>query len=143
MCALWIQRSNYLSFFLYRKTNSFFVRKKKSRSTDKKYKHQQTKNSDFITDAKDGKKYKEVREINGGEYDVNLLWNIDGVALSNSSGEVLYPTQFAILEIEPELRPFYINVYVTWCYLQKPDMNIYLKIFVDKIKKIDEQEGIA
>ena len=75
-----------------------------------KYKQQRHNNADLITDFCDGTGYKTLqRAVN--QYDINLIWNTDGVSPSKSFGVSFYPFQIVLREImKPSLRSSFISV---------------------------------
>lgn len=94
-------------------------------------------NRHIIADITDGSEYRRVNSrINRGPYDLTLILNTDGVALSKSSKTHTWPLMFTIAELPEHLRDIFIIPIGLWCdHKCKPSMNTFLKPFCEKLKK--------
>lgn len=84
----------------------------------------------FICDIQDGEKYKEAKQHLNGPYDITLVWNTDGIAMSGSSNQEMWPILATMCEIPPRLRPSFMLVCGVYVGAKAPDMNVFLKPFV-------------
>lgn len=92
-----------------------------------KHREQQRINDGSINDIVDGTIYQSVSQNLDGPYDVALLWNTDGVAMSDSSNQELWPILGTIVNIPPKLRQSFIVVLGVYVGKVKPDMNVFLE----------------
>jgi len=97
----------------------------------------------FICDITDGAEYGKVWEnLNKTDVDLTLLWNTDGVQLSESSNIDLWPIQLTICEIPPHLREYYLVVCAICVSASKPDLKTLLRPFALQMKEIYEKGGV-
>jgi len=87
----------------------------------------------IIKDIRDGEEFMKVKSECTGKYDITLLWNTDGVDLSESSHVKMWPVQAVICEVPYYLRPKFTFVCLVWIEHCKPKMNMYLKPFVKSL----------
>ncbi|KAL7306167.1 hypothetical protein TKK_0001613 [Trichogramma kaykai] len=77
------------------------------------------------------------KEIMKGDNDVMLLWNTDGLPVSNSSNGQVWLVQARIVNIPPENRynfRFVCGVY--YSTQSKPTMTAFLRPFVDSLNRL-------
>ena len=82
-----------------------------------------------IRDVFDGEQYK---GINKGSNDVSFSFNTDGCQAWNSSKTSVWPLYIAVNELLPEVRFKNILLVGLWVGKKHPDMNVFLKPFVDQ-----------
>lgn len=102
------------------------------------YREHPSRKFGHICDIADGTEYKKVKAHLLNPYDLVLLWNTDGVALSSSSKVKLWPVLCTIAEVPPRLRSSFIVVAGVWVSNEDPDMNVYLKPFVNSLENLWE-----
>ena len=97
------------------------------------YTDKQRRDSNFVSDITSGSSYKELKNtVLINDYDLCLLWNVDGLPISNSSKGQVYLVQVQILNVHPSHRNDFR--YVTSIYYsreKKPNMMSFLRRFVD------------
>ena len=103
------------------------------------YREHPSKKMGHICDITDGSEYKKVKDYLPNPYDLILLWNTDGVALSSSSKQDLWPVLCTICEVPPRLRSSFIIVAGVYVSGKDPDMNVFLRPFSDSLKTLWEQ----
>jgi hypothetical protein len=96
------------------------------------------KKEGHICDIQDGSAYKSVKEKLQGQYDLILLSNSDGVALSGSSNRELWLLLATICEVPIRLRPSYMMVCGIYVGTQKPNMNEYMSYYVKSLQDLYE-----
>lgn len=96
----------------------------------------------FICDIVDGAEYKKVKEHLPNLYDLILLWNTDGLALSSSSQQEMWLVLATICEVPPRLRSSFMVIAGVYVGKKKPDMNVFLKPFSDSLLKLYE-DGVS
>jgi len=110
-----------------------------------KYKNLRSTASDSqkekLCDILDGTEYKRVKTYADGQYDITLVWNTDGVSLSDSSDVKFYPLLCTIGKVAPRLRSRYLIVNAVWVDASAPTMSVFLKPFVEELKEIHEAGG--
>ncbi|XP_065222034.1 uncharacterized protein LOC135846716 [Planococcus citri] len=94
----------------------------------------------------------EYSDVNDGEYcknnqnisktDVTLQLNTDGVSIFDSSNKSLWPIQVLINNLPLLLRRKYLLLCGLWFGKNKPDMNMYLRLFVEEMKQLYD-DGIV
>ena len=89
----------------------------------------------YICDINDGAVYKSVKQHLHGPYDIVLVLNTDGVAMSKSSKQEMWLVLGTVCEIPPKLRPSFLIVIGIFISNQKPDMNVFLKPLVNSMKE--------
>ncbi|KAK3926430.1 S-adenosylmethionine decarboxylase proenzyme [Frankliniella fusca] len=105
--------------------------------------HREKKNQpECICDITDGTEYIKVRSKLNGRYDVVLLTSSDGVELSSSSKQEMWPILSIPCEVLPNRRPQYMVVSGVYVDCKKPNMNVFFKPFVDSLKNIYDKGGI-
>lgn len=93
--------------------------------------------SDIISDIHDGRCLREANQrLKLGSYDLNLLWNTDGAPVFKSSKSQLWPLQFTICEIPPDMRHKYVIVAGMWYGPEKPDIITFLKPFTENLVEL-------
>lgn len=97
----------------------------------------------FICDVQDGSEYKAIKQHLKGPYDFVGIMNTDGVQLSGSSKQELWAFLGIICEVPPRLRSSFMIVFGVYVGKKDPDMNVFLKPFVDSLKKISENGGVT
>ena len=97
----------------------------------------------YIGDILDGSEYCRIKEYANGPYDIILSWNTDGVSLSKSSHVKRYPVLSMICEVCPALRSYYMMVNALWVDPSAPPMKLFLKPFVDELRRIHHNGGVA
>ncbi|KAK3929712.1 Lysine-rich arabinogalactan protein 18 [Frankliniella fusca] len=100
------------------------------------YRDHESRKPGYICDITDGTEYKKVKQNFPNEYDLTLMWNTDGVALSSSSKQELWPILCTICEVPPRLRSSFTIVAGVFVSGKDPDMNVYLKPFSDSLMKL-------
>lgn len=81
-----------------------------------------------ISDVSDGYCHSYLRrDLKLKSTDLTLIWNTDGVPVFKSSNAQLWPIQFSIAEIPPQMRHNSILVCGLWFGHEKPDMNTFLR----------------
>lgn len=65
-------------------------------------------------DINSGSEYKEIRKTLTGKYDIILELNADGVRVSNKTNCELWPPQYTVVDVAPDLRPSYLMVCGIW-----------------------------
>lgn len=121
----------------------FLFEKRNLASLIDEYRDQPRHNDGCIRDIGDGFGFRMIRNSSTGKYDLELIWNTDGIALSKSSNETLYPIQNTPCNIAPSLRSSFIIVNAIWCDSEKPLMNEFLKPFVDDLAAIYAKGGVT
>lgn len=104
--------------------------------------HRQSSSGEDICDIRDGSEYKAVMANLGGVFDIVLVWNTDGVALSGSSNQELWPVLAFVSNVPPRLRSSYILVAGIYVGPKKPVMNMFLKPLVESMQKSYDNGGI-
>lgn len=89
-----------------------------------------------ISDIRDGAEFIEVKKIFSNKYDVTFMWTTDGVRMVVSSKRTMWAVLAAICEVHPKLRASYTVVCCIWVDHVEPDMNVYLRPFVDSLKDL-------
>lgn len=106
------------------------------------YHNHHSKKDGFICDITDGTEYLKIRVKLSNKFDLVLLWNTDGVSLSNSSKLELWPILCTICEVPPRLRASFIILAGVYVGYKKPNMNVFLKPFCDSLQNLWE-EGVS
>ncbi|KAE8741282.1 hypothetical protein FOCC_FOCC013204 [Frankliniella occidentalis] len=88
-----------------------------------------------INDLCDGSVIKNVKTT--GPYNLTLIGHTDGLSLSESSNVSIWPLEFVIAELPPHLRYKYVLISGIWIDESKPNMNSYLKPFVEEISLLN------
>ncbi|KAK3923182.1 Serine/threonine-protein kinase TEL1 [Frankliniella fusca] len=96
-----------------------------------------------ITDIQDGVEYKKIRDVLSGRYDIVLVMNSDGVNLSSSSKQELWGILSIISDIHPRKRYSFMLVSGVFVDKVKPNMNVFLKPFVDSLNSIWSKGGVT
>lgn len=94
---------------------------------------------DFLSDVPSGAVYKRLVEmgiIKDG--DITIQFNLDGVQLFRSSKVSMCPIQATINELPYRLRKQNVLLTGLWASTEKPDLNLYLKPFVDELNDLHE-----
>lgn len=97
----------------------------------------------FICDVQDGSEYKAIKEHLRGPHDIVCMWNTDGLQLSSSSKQELWAILGTICEVPPRLRSSFLIVFGVYVGNKDPDMNVFLKPFVESLKKIQDKGGLS
>lgn len=93
----------------------------------------------LICDVTDGLCHRELsQKQNLGPQDLTLIWNTDGVPVFKSSKSQLWPLQFTIAEIPPDVRHKYVLVCGVWYGPDKLDMNTFLKPFSKDLSELEK-----
>lgn len=106
------------------------------------HKKHRSDNDEFIKDVQDGVECKRVLSKLKGEYDIVLVWDIDGFSVSGSSNMECWPILCVILNIPFTLRSSFIVTAGVWCGKEKPDGNLFLKPFVQRLKSNFDSGGV-
>lgn len=107
------------------------------------YRNCRERKEGFICDVLDGTEYKKIKILLPGLYDLILQWSTDGVSISGSSKQELWPVLATICEVSPRLRPSFMIVCGVFVSDVKPDMNVFLKPFVESLQKIHNNGGVT
>jgi len=92
------------------------------------------KESETESDIINGTFYRKLRSKNIiGINDITIQWNTDGVKLFNSSSRSIWPILVTINELPYRLRKHHIMITGLWFDSVKPDMNIFLKPFIEEL----------
>ncbi|KAL7289590.1 hypothetical protein TKK_0016557 [Trichogramma kaykai] len=94
---------------------------------------------DNMKDIYNGKQYKKVIEKIGDEaqtWYATCVFNSDGSPVFKSSTYSLWPIQISINEIPANIRQKETITWALWFGKNKPEMNTFLKVFVDTLQKI-------
>ncbi|KAK3926395.1 DNA polymerase IV [Frankliniella fusca] len=95
------------------------------------------------SDIQDGTIYKSVNS-NSSRHDVNLVLGIDGVSLRKFSCKECWIVMAVPVEVPIHLRASFTTVVGIWYDKVKPkNMNEFLKPFCEKIKAINEDQGLC
>ncbi|KAE8738509.1 hypothetical protein FOCC_FOCC016017 [Frankliniella occidentalis] len=122
----WTKTTNQLKFMFEHRGLASAIDEQRRRTADVKEGH--------ITDIQDGTEYKKIRNVLSGRYDIVLMMNSDGVNLSSSSKQELWGTLCSIVDVHPRKRYSYMLVSGVFVDKTKPNMNVFLKPFVDSVK---------
>ncbi|KAK3918492.1 Ankyrin repeat and zinc finger domain-containing protein 1 [Frankliniella fusca] len=94
------------------------------------------------SDIQDGTIYKSVNR-NSSRHDVNLVLGIDGVSIRKGSCKECWIVMAVPVEVPIHLRASFTTVVGIWYDKVKPkNMNAFLKPFCEKIKAINEDQGL-
>ena len=96
------------------------------------------KDGDHICDIQDGLMYQKLVDdgLLSDNRNLSLLWNTDGVPIFKSSKFSIWPVLCSINEMPMKLRRENILLTALWFGDKKPDMNIYLKPFIDECNNL-------
>ncbi|KAK3924497.1 DNA polymerase IV [Frankliniella fusca] len=95
------------------------------------------------SDIQDGTIYKSVNR-NSSRHDVNLVLGIDGVSIRKGSCKECWIVMAVPVEVPIHLRASFTTVVGIWYDKVKPkNMNAFLKPFCEKIKAINEDQGLC
>lgn len=95
--------------------------------------------NDHIRDIFDGNMMKTyIQNGTMGKWDVSLLWNSDGVPVFESSQYSLWPIQFTINELPPNIRKDHVMLSSLWFGKSKPVMNTFLKPFITEMQSLQD-----
>ena len=94
--------------------------------------------NDFICDITDCAKFKFLKkEAITGKYDLCMLWNTDGIPISNSSNSQIWLIQAQIINIPPQHRRNYQFVCgIYYSTVKKPNMTTFLYPFVQRLQNL-------
>lgn len=76
------------------------------------------------------------------QYSLTLLGHTDGISTSDSSNISLWPLEFVIAELPPNLRFKFVIVNGIWIDESKPYMNTFMKPFVKEVQDINRNGGV-
>ncbi|KAK3919885.1 Halomucin [Frankliniella fusca] len=108
------------------------------------YSETRSQRGDNICDITDGSEYRRVWGGIVSKYKVTLILDTDGVSPHPSSKARFWPLMFTIMEVPPHLRSSFTIVWGIWFDKKlKPNMNLYLKPFVNSLVKIHRGGGVA
>lgn len=92
---------------------------------------------DILSDITSGRVYKMLREKEIiSNFDISLQWNADGVQTFKSSKVSMCPLQVSINELNYRVRKENILLVGIWAATEKPDLNLFLKPFIDELKDL-------
>ncbi|XP_061570030.1 uncharacterized protein LOC133423733 [Cololabis saira] len=101
----------------------------------KHLKHRFERIGDSIKDIYDGNLYKKLPLL-ASQDNISLAFNVDGVPVHKSNPTSLWPILCTINELPIELRGKHLMLSGLWFGPNKPNMNTYLKPFVDECKDL-------
>lgn len=101
-----------------------------------------------MSDILDGSEYKRVWEVivtvGNTQYKLTLILITDGVTTHKSSKAKFWPLLITFMEIPSECRAAFTIVWGLWFDKKlKPNINIFLKSFVNSLIKIAEDGGVT
>jgi hypothetical protein len=96
--------------------------------------------SDLIEDSCCGKRSKFLKREQGS---VTLTWNTDGVPVSGSSKRAIWPIFCSVNELSFKERSKNMILCGLWSGDKKPDMNVFLKPFVDELTRLGSEGLVA
>ncbi|XP_070392858.1 uncharacterized protein [Dermacentor albipictus] len=102
----------------------------------------QLKEKERSLDVSDITQSKAYNEFGMGTYDISVSWNTDGVPLFESSKFSIWPLQLQVNELPFKYRVKRVLLAGLWFGEQKPDMNCFLKPFVDELNRLSS-EGLS
>ena len=70
--------------------------------------------------------------------DISITWNADGIPIFKSSKYSIWPIQCMVNELPPHLRPKNVLLTGLWFGHSKPEMNTFLKPFVNECQQLEE-----
>ena len=70
--------------------------------------------------------------------DISITWNADGIPIFKSSKYSIWPIQCMVNELPPHLRPKNVLLTGLWFGNSKPEMNTFLKPFVNECQQLEE-----
>lgn len=91
-------------------------------------------------DMSDIKHSKGYSELGLGQDDISVSWNTDGVPLYESSKCSIWPIQLQINELPLKQRAKRIVLAGLWFGGEKPEMDVFLKPFVDEMNKLSSSD---
>lgn len=94
---------------------------------------------DVVRDMCDGSETKRARVH--GQYNLTLQGHTDGISVSKSSNASLWPLEYVIIELPPQLRFKFVLINGIWLDNCKPYLNTYFKPFMQEVRTINT-EGI-
>lgn len=97
-----------------------------------------TTQTTIISDITSSLLYKQlVQKHHFSGNDITLTWNTDGVPVFKSSTYSIWPIQCMVNELPPHLRSKNILMTGLWFGKTKPDMNTFLKPFVEECRELE------
>lgn len=102
------------------------------------HKREIERDPNYISDLTSGSEYRKLeRNVLTNPYDLCMIWNTDGLPISHSSKGQLWLVQVKIVNIPPQNRrnfQFICGIY--YSRVKHPNMNSFLKPFVDNLRKL-------
>ncbi|XP_071785542.1 uncharacterized protein [Asterias amurensis] len=97
-----------------------------------------TTDGNNICDIQDGAMYRKLVDdgLLSDNKNISLLWNTDGVPIFKSSKFSIWPVLCSINELPMKLRRENVLLTALWFGDKKPDMNIFLKPFIDECNSL-------
>lgn len=96
--------------------------------------------ANVLTDLCDGSEFKRAK-VNA-PYSLTLLGHADGISTSDSSDASLWPLEYVIVELPFYLRFKFVIVSGIWIDDSKPNLNSFMKPFVQEIQAINREGGV-
>lgn len=115
----------------------FFEKRNLSGKIDKEL-ESRNKVENIITDIHDGANFKAV-PLGTADYTLHFIHNVDGFPMGNSSIYQCWPNFLAIADINSSLRSSYLILSNIYCGPCKPDMNLYLKNWVESMETLGNE----
>ncbi|KAK3930281.1 DNA-directed RNA polymerase II subunit RPB1, partial [Frankliniella fusca] len=132
----------FLEFSIEEQLKFMFENRGLASAIDEYHSHRTVKDA-HLCDITDGSEYARVRSSLTSPYDLVLLTSSDGVELSSSSKQEMWPILSVPCEVLPNRRFSYILVSGVYVDNKKPLMNVFFKPFVRNLVSIHERGGIS
>jgi len=93
-----------------------------------------------LTDLCDGSEFKRAK-VNT-PYSLTLLGHSDGISTSDSSDTSLWPLEYVIIDLPFNMRFKFVIVSGIWIDDSKPNLNSFMKPFVQEVQAINREGGV-